>query len=107
MSSHILPFSPRRVPYQYTTTIRGRRFRIVWGWNHVGQFFTFALQDPETGELLWRRPVLYGADLLYGCTVNGLQGLALIPIDDAGAYIKEGITLENAETIKMRLIEIG
>lgn len=101
-----LPFNPRRVPYRYLTELGGVEYIVEWGWNPVGEFFTFSLYDPDSGEMLWHRPMRYGVNLLWGCTLRGLEGKALVPLDDGLTQMPVGITLGNADTIKVWLVEV-
>lgn len=103
----VLPFQPERVPYFYLTRLGERRVRVQWTWNYVTQQFVLRLLDPQTEALLWARPVLYGTNLLHGCTVEGLEELAIIPLDPDGAFLTVGITPENAKAIRMWLVNYG
>lgn len=107
LQTALLAFNPRKVPYQYLCTLDKLGVRVRWDWNYVTRQFMFSLLDPDTDALLWRRPVLYGTNLLHGCTVDGLQRVAIVPTDAAGAFREEGITPENIEAIQMWVMIYG
>lgn len=97
----VLPFNPAEVPYQYKYRLGERTFTFRWEWNFVAGWFRLVILD-ENGDLVWTRPVLWGTDLLFGCTVPGLSDYVLVPGDPAGV-LRDGITWNNAELARMYL----
>lgn len=74
-----LPFDALKVPYSYETEIAGKRVRLTFLWNHMGGYISLRVEHPETREVLWTRPLHYGADAFYGITLKGLEGAAVVP----------------------------
>ena len=104
MNYWTIPFDPRRVPYSYRLRLDGREFTMAFEWNFVAGLFTLTIRNPTTGTPLWRRPILWGTDALWGCTVPGLTEYALYPGDPERALGAEGITWHNADRAQLYLM---
>ncbi|MEM3554205.1 MAG: hypothetical protein QXU79_00070 [Candidatus Micrarchaeaceae archaeon] len=94
MEVYEVPFDPEKVPYRVRLHLPGARRPVLveYNWNYVGGYFTFAILDEKTGELRWKRPMLYGLDLLLGCTLPELWGWGIVVGDWTGAGLR-GVTL--------------